>query len=535
MTQPELSVELDELLNKAKQLEAIRFREPFPLDKPSAPCQVAEALDATQQIGDSHDSIVACLEDADKQLAELVDALREAAKDFEEYDEAAAEAFNDDTTVPTTAEGTAKADTSPVTFDTTNYGGSWADSQTDVLVRARQIYETGDQGASMQTYAAALNKYAEYLNDLASLTASPFLVHFKEWEGSSADVANASLDAWVEPLKGLSADCATLAKHALNLRDAYQSILTEKSIDYPINIDGSEEIPRLQNAHKVDEKGQYWYHPRPPTVEWIDRVAKGGQDDLWAVYSELTAIAAASAIFTLGTSYAILGAVADYKGQAPKIYKAAQKVSDDAMANFRTKAGFGSTTTFDQLTPTWRGSNPGNSNSSNNNNNNNNNNSNTSGTEARLPTTPTMPTLPSDVPSDVPTDTSVPTDGVVGGVGAGSSKLPAGGLGGMRAASVGGGGVPLQPPVAAEGAGSAAGRGGTNLGGAGALAGGAAMGGRGGMGMAPMAGQGGKGEDSKAKRAQQDEEALYAEDRPWTEAVIGNRRRKDGPDNKESK
>jgi hypothetical protein len=53
--------------------------------------------------------------------------------------------------------------------------------------------------------------------------------------------------------------------------------------------------------------------------------------------------------------------------------------------------------------------------------------------------------------------------------------------------------------------------------------------------MAPMAGQGGKGEDSKAKRAQQDEEALYAEDRPWTEAVIGNRRRKDGPDNKESK
>jgi hypothetical protein len=55
------------------------------------------------------------------------------------------------------------------------------------------------------------------------------------------------------------------------------------------------------------------------------------------------------------------------------------------------------------------------------------------------------------------------------------------------------------------------------------------------MGMAPMAGQGAKGEDSKAKRVQQEEEALYAEDRPWTEAVIGNRRRKDSPDNKESK
>ncbi len=534
MTQPELSVELDELLNKAKQLEAIRFREPFPLDKPSTPCQVAEALDATQQIGDSHDSIVACLEDADKQLAELVDALREAAKDFEEYDEAAAEAFNDETTVPTTAEGTAKADTSPVTFDTTNYGGSWADSQTDVLVRARQIYETGDQGASMQTYAAALNKYAEYLNDLASLTASPFLVHFKEWEGSSADVANATLDAWVEPIKGLSADCATLAKHALNLRDAYQSILTDTSIKYPINVDGSEEIPRLKKAHKADESGQYWFHPRPPTVEWIDRVCKGDLSDCWAVELELAAIAAPAAFITMGASYAIIAAVEDYKKQGPKIYKAAQKISDDAMANFREKAGFGTSTTFDQITPGWRDSNPGAGGSSGGGGGGGGGGSDNTG-GAGSPTMPTMPTLPSDVPSDVPTDTSLPTDGVVGGVGAGSSKLPAGGLGGMRAASVGGGGVPLQPPVAAEGAGSAAGRGGTNLGGAGAMAGGAAMGGRGGMGMAPMAGQGGKGEDSKAKRAQQDEEALYAEDRPWTEAVIGNRRRKDGPDNKESK
>ena len=152
-----------------------------------------------------------------------------------------------------------------------------------------------------------------------------------------------------------------------------------------------------------------------------------------------------------------------------------------------------------------------------------------------MPEMPTMPEMPSDVPAD-----AALSDGVLGGAGAGSSKLPTGGMG-IRAASVGGGGgggvpsMPLQPPVAAEGAGSAAGRGGLSVGGAGAQAGGAAMGGRGGMGMAPMAGQGGKGQDSKAKRAQQDEEALYAEDRPWTEAVIGNRRRKDGPDNKESK
>jgi hypothetical protein len=52
-------------------------------------------------------------------------------------------------------------------------------------------------------------------------------------------------------------------------------------------------------------------------------------------------------------------------------------------------------------------------------------------------------------------------------------------------------------------------------------------------GMAPMApGAGGQGgQDSKTK-SKQGEEALYEEERPWTEAVIGNRRRKDATDNK---
>lgn len=56
----------------------------------------------------------------------------------------------------------------------------------------------------------------------------------------------------------------------------------------------------------------------------------------------------------------------------------------------------------------------------------------------------------------------------------------------------------------------------------------------GGMGgMAPMmgAGQGGgTGEKKRNPQLSQDEE-LYTEERPWTEAVIGNRvRRRGGPD-----
>jgi len=64
----------------------------------------------------------------------------------------------------------------------------------------------------------------------------------------------------------------------------------------------------------------------------------------------------------------------------------------------------------------------------------------------------------------------------------------------------------------------------------GPAAGGAAGGGMGGM--APMHGAhgGGSGEKKRNPQLSQDEE-LYTEERPWTEAVIGNRvRRRGAPD-----
>ncbi|MFV1365509.1 hypothetical protein AAHH97_19015, partial [Mycolicibacterium elephantis] len=58
----------------------------------------------------------------------------------------------------------------------------------------------------------------------------------------------------------------------------------------------------------------------------------------------------------------------------------------------------------------------------------------------------------------------------------------------------------------------------------------------GGMGMAPMHGGAGAGQ-GREKRRNPDlapDEDLYTEDRPWTEGVIGNRRRReDGRESKE--
>ncbi|WP_373234375.1 type VII secretion system ESX-1 target EspB [Mycobacterium marinum] len=95
-----------------------------------------------------------------------------------------------------------------------------------------------------------------------------------------------------------------------------------------------------------------------------------------------------------------------------------------------------------------------------------------------------------------------------------------GGLGGMPMGDAAlAGGESVRPAAAGDVAGAGQGGGAAGRGMAG-----------GGMGM-PMGGAGQGQGGAKSKGAQQDEEALYTEDREWTEAVIGNRRRQ-GQDNK---
>ncbi|MDT5298431.1 MAG: hypothetical protein QOG79_1673 [Mycobacterium sp.] len=132
--------------------------------------------------------------------------------------------------------------------------------------------------------------------------------------------------------------------------------------------------------------------------------------------------------------------------------------------------------------------------------------------------------LPGGGPKDIP---RLPTD---------PSLRPAAAGGGAGGGS-GGGGVPpmpLQPNVGgvSVGPGSTTGGGGA----AGPTAAGSAGGGMGGMGGMPMhgAGQGQGGKEKKRTPGLAPDEDIYTEDRPWTEAVIGNRRRKDVQDNKES-
>jgi hypothetical protein len=116
----------------------------------------------------------------------------------------------------------------------------------------------------------------------------------------------------------------------------------------------------------------------------------------------------------------------------------------------------------------------------------------------------------------------------------GVSPAGAGGGSGGGGAAGGGGapGMPLQPSVGAETVGPAPG--GARGGGSGAIPASAMGGGMAGMGggMGGM-GHGGGAQQGKEKRRDPNlapDEDLYTEDRPWTEGVIGARRRRDTPD-----
>lgn len=117
-----------------------------------------------------------------------------------------------------------------------------------------------------------------------------------------------------------------------------------------------------------------------------------------------------------------------------------------------------------------------------------------------------------------------------------SADTGGGGAGGGGAGAGGGGaGAPLQPGVAAKTVGSTGAMGGTGAGGGAAPVGGAgaAMGG-GGMPMGHGGGHGqGGGKERRRNPALTPDEDLYTEDREWTEAVIGNRRRKGVADDKD--
>src|SRR3954469_12916036 len=144
-----------------------------------------------------------------------------------------------------------------------------------------------------------------------------------------------------------------------------------------------------------------------------------------------------------------------------------------------------------------------------------------------------------------PSGGGAPSGGVPGGPSTGMPKLPTdptlkpAAHGGGGAGAGGGGGaapsMPLSPAVGAEPLAPAAPGRAASVAPAAASTGAAAGGAMGG-GMVPMGHGAGhiQGKDKRRDPNLSPDEDLYTEDRPWTEAVIGNRRRRDVQDGKDS-
>lgn len=158
---------------------------------------------------------------------------------------------------------------------------------------------------------------------------------------------------------------------------------------------------------------------------------------------------------------------------------------------------------------------------------------------ANMPMMPTMPTLPSGLGGGTPQTPPTPDAQALVDKAMQKQGLGKGGAGGIKPASVGGGlgGMPKMPLQDPAGAGEASSRPaaaaapglataglGKGLPGAGGAGGG--------MGGMPMGGQGDKGGGKGKRIPGADEDALYTEERAWTEGVIGNRPRK-GPAEKQ--
>ncbi|BBY23803.1 PPE domain-containing protein [Mycobacterium stomatepiae] len=485
MTQA-VNVEYQELMARADEIEAPLPA--LPQGNPQAPCNLSFVRDSAVQIAINADSLRLYIRACQREWSSLAKSLRNAAKAYEEADEGAAEDLNAINVDGTSGGSSAKVSSNdkvslmcdpdyipapPPPFQYPYY---------EVRQAAADI-ESPDQGKAFRAFANDWNSYQLKFQQLA-YRFRPFL----NWEGDARASVESNFVQQKQWIFGMVAQCTTLAKQAQMVADAHNKI--KPSGSYPGN---------------SVQWGQDGEHPAPYEVSQCDYWYK------WYVQNK-----------------------SPYLYMAMDWYKNLQKRSETALSTYVSTAGIplapaNPTAPFgafvipdpadvpdvpdipDVSVPT--------------------------DPSANMPMMPTMPTLPPGLggtPQTPPTpDAQALMDKAMQKQG-----LAKGGAAGMKPASVGGmGGMPKMPLQGATGDGEASSRpaaaaapGPATAGlGKGVPGAGGAGGGMGGM---PMGGHGDKGGGKGKRIPGADEDALYTEERAWTEGVIGNRPRK-GPAEKQ--
>ncbi|BBX98860.1 EspB family ESX-1 secretion system-associated protein [Mycobacterium lacus] len=440
----------EELLARAQELEITITP---PAENPQAPCNLAMAINAAQQLGFSADNMRAYVAAGQREWAKLAKSLRNAARAYKKVDEGAAQAVNTGrNSVSPATPGLAHDDLPAVTLSDTQVVATAGPPQyADLKQRALDI-EQGDQGASLDTFADAWEAMQQTLQR-ADYRFRPF----QNWDGAAADAVVANFQqqrTWLSQMADL---CGTMVAQARAAASTQRWAAQE---------------------HILVRGKRYGYN------DLVNRI-----DPLYDRFPALLM----------------------------KFYAELQQKSDDVMAQYPTKADLPLAPVNPPNPPTADPTpvNPDPASMAN----------------GGLPSDPSDQTLPSL--TGLPSVPFMPFTGVpVTPSGALSAdalkdlkKAPGPSTGaGFKPASYRGGGVPSMPLQSQVNPGEAVALAGTReamgLGGANPAAG--AMGG-GGTGMAPLGAPGvGQGPGGKGARAQQDNESLYTEDRPWTEGLIGN-------------
>lgn len=500
-----LQLEQDELLSRAAELETPIAG--VPLEDPVVPCALTLVAGPTKRLVRSSESMRRYLEAGQRERDVLAQSLRNAAKAYGELDDNAAEALDTESSV-TAVNPDAVEDDQSVPSETVSGDLSADDVYVELKTAAAQIAEP-DQGVSLAACAEVWAAYGEILQDSFYM-----LRPFQYWEGDARAAVEASFDAHRQWMAEIADMCATLATQA---RDFLAAHVYATQGDDDVTSQGHPTLEGVQACEKA----------------YSDAVAAG---DEWTANVEMRHLQhMQNAAEWVRSNYAdsldfasLLPPMPPTAVDIPDIYGAADEATSRLVGAAAASAAAGLAL-------------------------------------ARNGSTVADDAAASGGPLDGLTDS-----GLSGGSGMGGSG---GALGGssaaddsyaddeygpaamipataaataaepsVRAASAGafgglggGGGAAadqLQPRAGQSGAGPIPGglRDGAILG-----RGGAGIGAGGGSGMVPVGGGGaggpGQGDGSKSGKGGKGDssidESLYVEERPWTEPVIGKRRRQD--------
>jgi hypothetical protein len=463
-----LNVEKEELLRRAAELEA-----PLPAppsENPAPACNLTPIINAADQLGLSADNMRKFVHFAQQEWGRLAQSLRNAAKAYEETDENAGKAINNETPVsPVTPLRVGNHQDPAVLTDTPVVTGMSEDDMDKVYADVRQrmaLVEGGDQGASLLRFADAWENYQRVLLQLRSR-----FDPFEHWDSATSIQVEQNFDAYRTWLESMANLCLQMVAQARTLVSAHQWARGEHI-----------------ECHLLEGAGSMLY----------TSVSFGQLED------------------EMVQDFAVNPRIVQ---EFLKLHADLLQKSDAVIADYQQRAGLPLPPVTPSRPPVPYNIDPDGPNNP---------------VDPNIPNLPDPTDLPSGMPAGMPSLPSMPphsqpTEAVQGSPGLPaeavkdlkkSPGLPTGA--GVKPVSLGGR-IPaalLQPsvdpeapsrPTAAPGI---AGLGRT------IPAASAARGG-GGMGI-PMGAPGAQGQHAgKGKRSQQQDNALYTEDRSWTEGVIG--------------